>query len=98
MSVKGYKKIIEYQLLECYEQEEAFEFFKVAAKFMAILSNNVRSGYGLRESSDSYSFWYYPHIQKDYMLRRIEEFEKVISLAGVEYTKVTKYRKPIWKH
>jgi len=99
MSKKGYKKVIHFRMINCYEVDDAFDLFKLTAKFMGIFPNDVYTGDGLQEGCECDSFWYYPHIQAKYMLERIEEFEKVITLAGVRYTKVTKYEKPYqWKN
>jgi len=99
MSKKDYKKVIHFRMADCYEAEDAYELFKHTAKFMGIIPNDVYTGDGLKECSDCDGFWYYPHIQAKYMLERIEEFEKVITLAGVKYSKAIKYEKPYqWKH
>ena len=84
---------------EMYEMGEAYELFKHTARFMGTWLYGISEGEGLQESCDCDSFWYYPHIQAKYMLERIEEFEKVITLAGVKYSKAIKYEKPYqWKH
>lgn len=98
MSKKDYKKVIHFNIINCYEADEAYEFFKLTAKFMGVFPNDVYTGDGLQESCECDSFWYYPHIQSKYMLKTIEEFEKVITLAGVKYSKAIKYEKPYkWK-